>query len=1502
LTLPVTLDSGWEALLTGTVVRLVEVYELELAAGTLRYANQSDSWGGNAYTRLAVRRAPIVEYMDPGRAPNCRVTFTNVSNTLRGQLEPADLLTGQRLTIRWLLRDSGGVLDPGSLIVHTGIMQRPRRIDQQSFEVVTQGLVHGTPTPVPGRRYGRTCEWAFGDATDCLYTSTTDATNNGSSSTALTVTSGTNLEDGEEITIGSGEAVAIASGGGTTNITLAAARTWSISDLVVLVNCSHEFPNCSKRQQTHLYGGFRGIEDRASAARLFAESVVYGRRWDFSNQNFMDQIREFFNLGEGEVENLAGRYGPFPEDGPLADVTNVVPIVYGRRLVSGKLLEELGVKYSTRNPNMLASVFGLGVGPIEDVVDFYDDDGRGEEAIDTEKFRGYWWRPGTIGLDASEVEADYLGGATPQERDQNRDYFSGTQDPLSRTAYATFIQTTKDLAVPDTPAFDVKGLKIDATIDPLNATVTPVVWLRAEDLAGTFNDGEAVTAWTDKITANDMTQAGAKLEAVFKEDDGPNGKGYLSNLNNARTLAFAAPVDVATDWTAITIYKSTLNAQAHHLWGNDPNAVGDDRGVTAVAYDGVSRSCQVCYNGSCSNPWDNVTTSQEWNIVAMRRGTPADASDLGHYMWFNGTDYTKSTPGTAGSGQSLRFQGIFYTDSSSWAPNFTGIAEVIIFPSALTEGEIAAIVRWYANYYDITLAVGSAEVWSRNPIYQARDLLVQNYGMGRSITTADLDEDAIDTAAAVAAAELTGEAATVVSTADDAVSGEYTVWTVDDTSQFARGMTVVHDDGSTETRGEVVNVWSSTELRLTIDDQTAASPDTLTPLLPRYTCDIVLDAKQTAFRSVAEILRTCGGYITYPDGKIALHVEAPGGSSVATFKDASPAAGYGMLQDSFRWIGDAGVDTDINQVIVTWTDQDNERHQEPVNDWDHRATNVLKSVTLKLDGVDNRHQAYRRGKAILDRARTVSTGAEFVAGPIGVKVLPGDLITLDHAVPNWTGEVKRVIKREIYGLGDQKDGLVKLVCADYDATLPADDGPPSTTRDRPGLSSPVLTLTVDSQAEKIKLTWSYTGKQALRHYSVFKSDATMNNAPVANGDKIASKISKTSLVYEPSDDEYGELLYFQVRARVGYAMNANTRLSNEVTAIVGVSDPTDTENEQGMNEIRGGDFNTGDESFWDTTAPSTTTFDADTNDGGGDYSNPADAYDNDSDFASAVVTTTPPGDEHWWGSSDGTSRDFRVNILHSVDKSSSTFPALTKQQLRFSTDGGSTYKKVTNSFLNKRTASTRWFLSTAPSSVRIYARTINYLGLGSVTGKVWNITYEYIDAAGAFSTVSGGEGHVRGNGTDTYGELAQVYGDPDVSIPSGLIRTWQIDARAPSLPGHDLEIALYVSDSDTHETLGVIAAADIPTDGTMASFAGAWIAPSDLDGPFEVKIRTLSTTTISVDHFQWELGQQLHAYSLNKEETGTVDYRNGVRQGYGRGGWDFSGGNDYSATKSGVLS
>jgi phage-related protein len=478
LTIPTTF---WPHLLSPGC-RPIEVYEIEAFAGRaiLRYSDQAVTWGGNAYTALAVQRTPIKQSMD-FKVPDCTVTFSNVSNVLRAHLHPIDTLTGARMTIRLLMRDAADAVLSDSVVLFRGIIEPPAEITDTVFTLSVIGLLDGSGVLIPRRRFALNCQWAFANRGTfdgggrCSYISNTQANGAGTDSTALTVDAASTFANGDEIQIGGTTKVAIASGGGSTSLTLAAARTWADNALVRYAECERTKAACVKRVQTHRYGGFPGI---GLAARLgFRDN---GRLLG-SDDSGEDAPRR--KPGNAELFDHLGRAG-----GRYARPAVAIPVLYGRRRIKGKVIELMRRKVPSDTGPFFRITFYALLEKLESIVRYFVQDQQGtDRVVGGIKEFGIYYRDGDDGVADSETEAEYSASPSTQLRSQNTDYQSLAAATYSRLGYVILRQKTDDISEADQLDADVRGSPVQAYLANGSADGSPAfsdnwIW-QAVDLA-----------------------------------------------------------------------------------------------------------------------------------------------------------------------------------------------------------------------------------------------------------------------------------------------------------------------------------------------------------------------------------------------------------------------------------------------------------------------------------------------------------------------------------------------------------------------------------------------------------------------------------------------------------------------------------------------------------------------------------------------------------------------------------------------------------------------------------------------------------------------------------------------------------------------------------------------------------------------------------------------------------------------------------------------------------
>ncbi len=395
------------AQLQSHTVRPVWTIELALAAGTLYYSSTNFTWsdhpdnGTQGYTALAVNARSIVEHIRD-KIPTTTLRFSNVQNTLQDKIEPVDLLKNKRCLIRLLLRDSSDNLLTDYIDMFTGTMEKPEKVDQDTFEVKVQGLAAGFNTRIPSRRLTPNCNWEYQDGVNCNSTS--------------------------------GEA-----------------------------SCARTFEDCEIRNNTHEFGGFRAA---TQIARLTGFNLL------FSDFNVPEKIFPTPETPRDEILAIRSMMRQFSSKNPVpyADPTKVVPVVYGRRRITGEVIETA----TGPQDDILGSTFDIELraisdGEIESIEQWfkedqergglYEDDGTG---TGTQRLSvGFWYRLGLIGVNGTDTDANLSGGSI--SRPQNIDPLGVTPSPYSRTAYTTFVQgplQNEERSHISDMKFDVKGVKV----------------------------------------------------------------------------------------------------------------------------------------------------------------------------------------------------------------------------------------------------------------------------------------------------------------------------------------------------------------------------------------------------------------------------------------------------------------------------------------------------------------------------------------------------------------------------------------------------------------------------------------------------------------------------------------------------------------------------------------------------------------------------------------------------------------------------------------------------------------------------------------------------------------------------------------------------------------------------------------------------------------------------------------------------------------------------------
>lgn len=714
--------------------------------------------------------------------------------------------------------------------------------------------------------------------------------------------------------------------------------------------------------------------------------------------------------------------------------------------------------------------------------------------------------------------------------------------------------------------------------------------------------------------------------------------------------------------------------------------------------------------------------------------------------------------------------------------------------------------------------------------------------------------------------------------------------------ELQEGVTVVfgavtgHADGDDWTIAVIADTVVDTPSVTTVTlgtSRTTANGDTLQARGAQYTCDLVIDSPTPGPEIVARILATCHGYVTQDaDGKLQIKIEGSG-AAVATFKDVSPAAGYGIKRGSFRWVEDQN--KNINRVRVDYIDHNNVRLPAVESNWgeilgDTPGTGKkLTEASIDGSGILTFEHAYRVAKFQLDKNTQENFEARITVGPAGLQLQPGDRINVTHTVPGWTDEEVRVKSIKRIGLGSEDEYFVELGLIDYDATVYGLVTPPDRPV-RPGFTAPTITLSVEAGLYgRVHLSWTVDASGA-RFFRVYKAAASWAGSDPEGGNIISGRrLTRRTYTYTVPESEFGTTLYFVVGAIL--PLGRRLVFSNEVSIAPSAFDPVDTEDEPGApNMVHDGSFR--DSTQWLVTTPTETPVNPDTATAGvpDAFNNPGDAQDgSETTFADgdcsnvSGVLTTPTHDWEW----NAATRVGRVDAVIAMSQSGGGAKNRPSIALEYSTDNGSNFTSMGSHFRStKKTISTPSLgsVTMADLIIRATARAADAGVDNAGEGRVYRIQFQEI-GAGPYGLIGGNTGVVQGDGATVYGEAWRPFPGPspeepaDVVFASGRKVSIRIAMKrnvSGSAATDPLEVVVRDIAQDTTWTLLSIPAANIFDDWDHAHVT--WLATSDVTGELTVHVRTLSTNPIQFDDLYIERGGQVHEFSTGTTEQNASDF------------------------------
>ena len=464
--------------------------------------------------------------------------------------------------------------------------------------------------------------------------------------------------------------------------------------------------------------------------------------------------------------------------------------------------------------------------------------------------------------------------------------------------------------------------------------------------------------------------------------------------------------------------------------------------------------------------------------------------------------------------------------------------------------------------------------WSRNPVWQIRDLIRSNrYGLGRAITEAMIDSASFEApAAACAATRYTTESQTTITSAT--VQTFFTgyphltpiyILEVNNGS----GINILDEieiNGDSGNRHIVYSV-SQNSILLYTDPGAVQVGWTVGVRSVAKPSDIVFDKPEAPNTAFSKILGVCFGFITYDEeGRIQLKMEQLQGTPVAHYRDIGFGAGRAIFPSTFQW--KAAELSGANQMIVRYkSDLDDLELSEASTDWDSVSVIGVNPVEKEYPAVQDRDLAREISAVELAKLSEAETGGSFDIGPYGFRHQPGDVIEATHDVPNWNQEPK-IIER----IDKHANGKVTVHVADYDAAWysPGVDVVPP---DRPPL--PTVTLTAYQRGnEKVVLRWTVPSGARVHQWELHRSPVSIAEATNATTRIETFPPAKRRFEYEIRPDELNSTLYFVLRCHLARGIAISNEVSVAVSAAQADSD---------INLVVGGDFHYAED--WELQAP-----------------------------------------------------------------------------------------------------------------------------------------------------------------------------------------------------------------------------------------------------------------------------------------------------------------------------
>lgn len=1095
----------------------------------------------------------------------------------------------------------------------------------------------------------------------------------------------------------------------------------------------------------------------------------------------------------------------------LVDPTQVVPIVYGRRRITGKVFEQSNMRYGDRLKTEDADthrVFfcALSEGPISGVERYFvnGEEITGEVTSGTDLITfGAMYHLGTSGVSGIIYEADQvnqLWGTFPQ----GQNYLSATSQTYPYTAYAIAIfqnnnenQSPEESSVPSME-FDVVGKKIqqyDSTGTPAGEPtwsrnpIWQLVDYTTESLYG-LNFSSGLIDW--EVAKTNADYAGEIIDsqkAWTRTNTTIAGSNtiYVDNAEGFRIGEQLTIGDVAGNYTVLDIISDTV-LKVDRTIGSASSGVYVQQRIPRFASDYAimsSTSADSVIQELLLNCRGYITQSEgkiQFNIERPHITEYIPSGVGGFELW---TDATHPSGWSVDYGTVNREDTI--TNGGDYSIKFDG--------------------------------------WD--------DIFTDNYA---SITRDDIDLP---------------QGAWYKLTAD-----VYCTKTTDEAIKF---VLIDHDGNYLQEDGSFGTGTNALRLSGTQDTWRSHS---VYFRLPRYTTPTYDTCSLQIYPSMGA---PGAGEYTYLDN---ITIRGP---YAGIFKESGNEPGYGIIKDSFKVLPRYD-DQRINHMEVSYINEAGDTGNDlvTIDDWDRQAKG-RHTRSFSTNSIVLEEQAERIGKFHFDKATKTVPGAAFVAGPGSLAVQPGDVILVSHTLPDWSHQECRVRDIEEYGLGDDRELLSSLAVEKYNADIYHE----RTALQLDPITRPdgLLKLYVYSASMgNLSMAAALSGVgYNVNHYAFYGS---LTSGVEIKPSNLVKRTPSAWTVINVPEKWFGKNVYFKVRASTDRAPIDSEVVAGYISK-VGVFQLEGDAGQAGHpnNLVYGGEFE--DSSKWEDVSTGSGSYyvlsgygDYTNEAGALQVSGEASAYVSASYEASDSKTST-------WEAADNGTANVTLFAKHKITRTggptTQSVYYSTDAGANWTSFGSSTTSWQTSSvgLSGIDTANLKFKATTTAQQ-----GTEGFIDPGEGTGYVSELYYQTQGTAQAEWVVSGSYVNLEAaSGTTAMlrRNFPGKYSKSNMTllIPSGRYTTsvyaWQKTSGV--VPNDDLYIDIQAQDGSWQQTLFHITSGMVPCREAKFQLGKQVVINSGIPSkPLYIRVHTTATSGYSIDKLQVTQGKLTWGFQTNPAE------------------------------------